>query len=403
MTSESRLHAIARRFLCSVGMILAGVLATGTAGAETGVTRDTIKLGMFGPLTGPVSIYGYPINNGAIAIYRMINDQGGIHGRKIEIVHEDGACDPAKTRAAVKKLISRDQVFAVHGGNCSAAVFATREIFIDEKVPLMVMAASLDKISIPMNRYIFTTTPPGSTDSVVIMKFVRSMPGVHRIAIIRHTDEWANSKQDAIRKEVPGPGLELVADEVLDRGASDATAQVLKIKEAKPDVTLFVTYPAESAVFLRDARKYGLEGPFIGNSAVQDMLDLAQRAGGLPAIKDTYVAAFLAGPLGSSALQEWTAAFQKYFPNDRPQSLSFYGMSGAFAVIDALRRAGPDLTREKFIAALEATSNLPAGPQYCKVTFTPTDHAGCRAEHMWTVRDGTIVPVGETWPGGPLR
>jgi len=403
MTGKSRLHAIAQRILCGVGFILAAALAAGGASAETGVTRDTIKLGMFGPLTGPVSIYGYPINNGAIAIYRMINDQGGIHGRKIEIVHEDGACDPAKTRAAVKKMISRDEVFAVHGGNCSAAVFAAKDIFVDEKVPLMIMAATLDKIAVPMNRYIFTTTPLGSTDGAALMKFVRSMPGAHRIALIHHTDEWANSRTDVIRKEVPGSGLELVADEVLDRGASDATTQVLKIKEAKPDVTLFITYPAESAVFLRDARKYGLEGPFVGALSVQDMLDLAQRAGGLAAVKDTYATAFLAGPLGSPALQEWTTTFQKYFPNDRPQSLSFYGMSGAFAVIDALRRAGPDLTREKFIAALEATKNLAAGPQYCKVTFSPTDHVGCRAVHIWTVRDGKIAVVGETWPGGPLR
>ena len=374
-----------------------------TARAETGVTADTIKLGMFGPLTGPVSIYGYPINNGAIAIYKWINDQGGIHDRKIEIVHEDGACDPAKTRAAVKKLISRDEVFAVHGGNCSAAVFAAKDIFVDEKVPLMVMAATLDKIVVPTNRYIFTTTPLGSTDGQEMVKFLRSMPGVHRIAIIRHTDEWTMSRMDVVRKDLPGPGVELVAEEVLDRGASDATTQVLKIKEAKPDVTLFITYPAESAVFLRDARKYGLEGPFVGALSVQDMLDLAQRAGGLAAVKDTYATAFLAGPLGSPELQEWTSIFQKYFPNDRPQSLSFYGMSGAFAVIDALRRAGPDLTREKFIAALEATSNLSAGPQYCKVAFSPTDHVGCRAVHIWTVRDGKIAVVGETWPGGPLR
>jgi branched-chain amino acid transport system substrate-binding protein len=377
----------------------AALAAAATSGhAEEGVTSTTIKLGMFGPLTGPVSIYGYPINNGAIAVYNSINDQGGINGRKIEIVHEDGACDPAKTRAAVKKLISRDHVFAVHGGSCSGATFATREVLIDEQVPFMVMAATLDKISAPVSKYVFTTTPPGNTDGAEMIRFARSMPNVKRVAIVHHTDEWAAAKLEAVKAGLAQPGLELVADEVLDRNASDATTQVLHIKDSKPDVVLFVTYPAESAVFLRDSRKYGLNGPFIGTNGVTDLLDLANRAGGLDAIRDVYASAFLSGPVGSAALKDATLLLQSYFPKDKPQSVSFYGMSGAYAVIDALRRAGPDLTRASFIAALESTKDLPAGPAYCRVTITPANHQGCLAQQMWTVRDGAIVALGETWP-----
>ena len=77
----------------AAGLVPAGFAASA---AESGLTDDTIKIGMFGPLTGPVSIYGYPINNGAIALYEELNANGGVHGRKIEIVHEDGGCDPAK-------------------------------------------------------------------------------------------------------------------------------------------------------------------------------------------------------------------------------------------------------------------------------------------------------------------
>ena len=111
------------------------LITTAAARAEPGITKDTIRIGMFGPLTGPVSMYGYPINNGAIAVYKHINDLGVIHGRKIEIAQEDGACDPVKTRAAVKKLIDNGDVFMVHGGSCSAAAYAARPEFIRAKVP----------------------------------------------------------------------------------------------------------------------------------------------------------------------------------------------------------------------------------------------------------------------------
>ena len=73
------------------------------AKAEDGVTDTTIKIGMYGPLTGAASLWGYPTQNGAIMIYRDANDKGGIHGRKIEVVQEDGACDAAKPISMLPK------------------------------------------------------------------------------------------------------------------------------------------------------------------------------------------------------------------------------------------------------------------------------------------------------------
>jgi branched-chain amino acid transport system substrate-binding protein len=372
-------------------------LLLASAQAEPGVTKDTIKLGMFGPLTGAVSIYGYPINNGAIAIYRAINDQGGINGRKIEIVHEDGACDPAKTRAAVKKLIHRDEVFAIHGGSCSAAVVAAKPEFVENKVPMMVMAATLDAISDPPNRYVFTTTLPGSGDGVTMINFAKSMPNVKRIAVIKHANEWAEAKAKAIYAMYKSAGFELVAEVVLESKANDATSQVLKLREAKPDVTMFLLYPGESAVFLRDAQKYGLGGQFLGTTAVMDLVDLAQRSGSAAALKNVHVGAFLLGPIDSPEMKQYADLYAKYFPKDKLQSLSFYGMSGALTVIDALKRAGPNLTREKFVDALEATRDGNAGPGYCKVNFGPDKRQGCTAGTMWALRDGKIVNVGETY------
>ena len=110
-------NAEARHLTLALAVASLLAVAPRAALAEDGVTNNTIKIGMFGPLTGATSVYGYPINNGAIAIYNEINEQGGINGRKIEIVHEDGACDPAKTRAAVKKLI--------HPTTCSWSTAAT--------------------------------------------------------------------------------------------------------------------------------------------------------------------------------------------------------------------------------------------------------------------------------------
>ena len=383
----------------TAGAFLVAFAAAGPASAaEVGVTDTTIKIGMFGPLTGPVSIYGYPINNGAVALYKEINEQGGINGRKIEIVHEDDGCDPAKTRAAVKKLIHSDKVFMVHGGNCSAAVVAARDEFIESQVPYMVMAATLDSISAPLNKYIFTTTLPGSGDSAVMLNFAKTIPGAKKMAVVRHANEWADAKFKKVEEGYKAAGLDMVVDVQLEAKATDATSAVLKIKAANPDVVFFLLYPGESAVFLRDAEKYSLKGPFVGTTSVMDLQDLAERAGSKTAIKDVYVTAFLKGPIGTPDLAKYTDVYKKQFPNDKVQSLSFYGMSGALTVIDALRRAGRDLTRDKFLAALESTKNGDAGPAYCQVNLAADRHQGCLDGTIWTLKDGQIVNVGTSFP-----
>ena len=377
----------------------AAFLACGVyaARAEEGVTNTTIKIGMFGPLTGATSVYGYPINNGAIAVYNDVNEKGGINGRKIEIVHEDGACDPAKTRAAVKKLIARDQVFMIHGGNCSAAVFASREEFIENKVPYMVMAATMDKISDPTNRYVFTTTLPGSRDSGIILNFLKSMPNVKKFAIVKHPDEWAEAKASAIVKNYQAAGLELVTTVEFERKASDATAQVVRLQNSGADVIVTLLYPPEAAVFLRDALKYGLKGPFLGTVGTQDLKDLADRAGGPAALANFYTASFLRQGPDHPDMKQYADLMKKYFPNDRVTALNFYGMSGAYTIVDALKRAGKDVTRDKVIEALEQTKDGFAGPGACKVNFTPQNHIGCLEGTMWKLVANQIVNVGPTW------
>ncbi len=392
----SRLSSVSIRIGFAVAFSAA--MSLQALAADVGVTDDAVSIGMFGPLTGPVAIYGYPINNGAIAVYNAQNEKGGVHGRKIEIIHEDDGCDPAKARAAVKKLISRDEVFMIHGGSCSAPTFATRDTFIDEEVPFMVMAATLDKISAPVSPYIFTSVPSGADDGRSMINFVLTNKAIKRVAIITHTDEWAHAKLQTIKEGIEKGGLELAAEEVIDRNATDATTQVLKIKDAAPDATIFVTYPGESAVFLRDAKKYGLKGPFIGSNSVMDLHDLAQRAGGEDAIAEVFAAAFLKDPVGSPDMKVYEDLMTKYFPGERLQSLNFYGMLGAYAVIEALDRAGPDLTRASFLKALEGIKDFPGHSSFCSLTFTPESHQGCAAEQMWALKDGKIVSFGDTWP-----
>src|SRR5260370_22181462 len=120
----------------SSAAIALAALSTLQVHAETGVSKDTVKIGMFAPMTGTSAIFGrYTI--GVRAYYNMINAQGGVNGRKIEVVLEDDACNPATAVAATKRLVSQESVFAVHGGVFAAAEMAGQKELQPEKGPFM--------------------------------------------------------------------------------------------------------------------------------------------------------------------------------------------------------------------------------------------------------------------------
>ncbi|MDP6080701.1 MAG: ABC transporter substrate-binding protein, partial [Arenicellales bacterium] len=167
--------------------------------------------------------------------------------------------------------------------------------------------------------------------------------------------------------------------------ATDATAQVLKHKKVKPDAVATFLYPAEAALYARDAQKYGLDVPILGTNSVMDLMDLKKRAGGLAPVKNFYSAAFVQAPMGDFKTAAYRALMTKHFPDDRPQSLNLYGMGGAYAVLEALTRVGRDLTREGLISALETLDGTHAGPMTCKLRFTKDQHEGCVGGTMWTL------------------
>ena len=122
----------------AAGLTLAASLLIGAAAGaqEPGITDKAIKIGIFGPLSGPNMAYGFDVVNAAKMYYDKINKEGGIHGRKIEYVVEDDRCNANDLVAAVKKLVEQENVFMLNGGSCSAAVVAARRMF--EQVDVLV-------------------------------------------------------------------------------------------------------------------------------------------------------------------------------------------------------------------------------------------------------------------------
>jgi len=369
------------RLVLGVAALSVILASTAFAADRTGITEQSIKIGLFGPITGSTSIAAKTVY-GAAAIYKNVNDHGGINGRKLELIVEDDGCDPTKGIAAVKKLISQDQVFLLHGADCSAVALAIRpEIERRPTVPYIVLAAADRAISSPVLPNLFSPVPTSKVQGEQMVEFALTKPAAKKIAIVRHSGDWSSSFFDPAVAKLKEHGLEPVQVVTLERGATDATIQAQAIKNANPDAVLAILYPAEFAIYLRDAYKLGVQTTTVGTAAIS--IDDTDKRIGIPsAVKDLYLAYDLAGTITSAQLAPYAQIFRSYYPSEALDTKAIDSMAGAIAIVEALKRSGTDLSRERFIAEMDKLANFNTEVQPGSLTFTPQDHTGLKALNM---------------------
>ena len=354
---------------------LACALAT-TAAAEDGITASTIKIGIMGPFTGNASSYS-KAEIGLDAYYKWVNDQGGVNGRKIETVLEDYACDGAKGVAAVKKLIYQDKVFMLHGNSCSAVAMAIKPVVVEAGIPWVIAHAANPAISSPPTKNIFHGVPVGRTMGVAMGQFVASKPGVQRVAVISHTDDWAKSYCGPANEYLASKNIKPVVEVAFERGQTDATAQTLRVKQANPDFVIACLYEAETAIFLKDAKKFGLNVPVMGTAGT-DLENTLKRVGDIDTVANYYVPHMYADNLDGPRLKPYADILKKYYPNESLTAFSLIAMGSAMAVVEALRRAGHEPTRDKLITELDRTKNFDTHVLAGPITWSPNDRDGVK-------------------------
>lgn len=376
--------------------------ARGAAAEEIGVTSDAIKIGIFAPFTGSVANWGYPIARGALAVYEEMNAKGGIHGRKIVVVEEDDQCDPSKGVAAVKKLIHSHKVFMLHGANCSNAALAVRPEVQQTKVPWLVMGSTNIGIYLPTDPYIFGVMMTSDIEGTLLADFAMTVPNAKRIAVLTHRDAWGLGKYEPVINRLKERyQVTPAADETMDRGANDSTPQTLRLKAANPDAVIVILYPKEGAVFLRDALKYGLGPVFVGNGALEDIPDLVSKTGTDAAVKTLYSVTQLRHPLDGPEFAPLLGKLKARYPGTAISSFLPVAFAGAEAVVEALRRSGRDLTREKFVKELERIRGFETTMLAGSLEFSPTDHRGSRSANFVVYKDGKLAILGQKY--APIR
>ena len=388
------LHKKFRSAFSLLALVALALLPGLTVKADTpGVSDKEIRIGAFGPFGGPVYLYGKLVMNGVEAVFDEVNEKGGVNGRKLVLVREDDNCKPEGAIAAVKKLAYQEKVFAIIGGACSNATLAATPELVKSGVPMVVNSAVADAITTPPKKNIFTTQLTSSIESRAQIDFALAK-GFKKLAVVRMTDAWAMARYNPLMDYAKKKGIEFVENVELQIDAPDATPQALKLKSSGAEAVIMILYAKPGAVMVRDALKIGYKPFFVGQTAINDFEAFQEQVGIPNALKDfATITAFKRLP-SDPEMKPFTDRIKKLFPNDRLSVFNMNGIGSAEVMVQAIKTAGSNLTREKFLNAMgkvtDFKSSVYAGDITCEA---PSSHQ-CNQNPGWlALVDGKITLI----------
>ncbi|MBI2016425.1 MAG: ABC transporter substrate-binding protein [Candidatus Rokubacteria bacterium] len=341
-------------------LVLLAAFAAAPAGAQQGVTDAEILLGGSNSFSGPLAFTGEQMTKYGIDLYfKVVNDGGGIHGRRIRTVYYDDGYKPQEAVANTKKLVEQDRVFAIIAPQGSPPVVATLGYLEEQKVPMLFPYQSS-----PVTRgkkYVFQGMTVSDRSSVMMIDYLAGQRKYKRFAAIYQDDEYGKSFLAAFEKDLGRHGLKLVASESVKRGVTDVSAQIAKLQAAKPDVTFLVLVPGPAAQALKERQKIGWTdtlmvstGPLTDERYLALAGEAAEGVEGLSLWPD---------PLTSElpGVKLYRQHMQKYFPKNEPNRYSIAGYFAGMLFAEGAKRAGRALTRDALIAALEGIKGFESG------------------------------------------
>jgi branched-chain amino acid transport system substrate-binding protein len=390
-----------RLFIFVLVVLFVGFGFSGILGAEEGVTDTEIVLASHMDCSGPIAAWGIMLKNGLELTAKEINEAGGIHGRKIRLVIEDSQYDPKKAVMVTNKIINMDKPFAFFCNMGSACGMATRRIIERKKIPQLFPMSATKKLFEPFNRYTFGGVTDSYNESRAMMKFFVEKKKYTKIGFFCQDDEMGETLIRAATDQLATYNLKPVAVERYKRGDTEFSSQIAKLKKADVQLVALGTVLRETVGAWKEAKKIGWD---VDMCTLKQCCNfyvplLCKKAGVSP--EGLYSTVMCHFPHENSDLPYVSHFYKKYKevynqPADGP---SFSGPIALHYVEVALKKAGPDLTREKFVEALETFNNYKAGKLgMVPLTYTNTDHTGMTGVYVVqfskglyrTVSDGVI-------------
>lgn len=341
------------------------------ADAQNGVTDKEITVGQFAAFSGPAAQLGQRMQVGIDAYFKFVNAQGGVNGRTLKLVTRDDGYEPEKAAAAVKALINEDKVFALVGSVGTPTGLAALPIVTEEKIPLVGLFTGAQALREPFNRNLFHVRASYFDETERIVQHLTTL-GIQKIAVFYQNDAYGKAGLEGVERALTKRQLKAVAISTVERNSVDVAKSLDVILKAAPEAVVQISAYKSCAVFIKQARAKGYGGQFfnvsfVGSKALADELgDAGMGVVISQVVPFPYSAAV---PVVREYQQRMTEAGQKEFDFS-----SMEGYLSAKVLVEGLRRAGRNLTRESLVTGLESMKDVNFGG--FTVNYSPRDHKG---------------------------
>lgn len=363
-----------RRAMC-MGALAAGLLPVGARAAEPGVTDKEIVLGQSLGLTGPLADLMPDIVNAAKAYFDEVNAKGGVNGRRIRTVVVDDGYQPANTVKAVRKLLDEDKVFALYNMTGTANVAGVLPMLQDEAspVPLFGPFTGADAVRQPAMRNVFHIRASYADELEKIIQHLTTL-GIQRIGVLWINNGMGQDGMGSVEKSLKKRSIPLYASASIQPDGSDADKAVAALHDKRPEVVVMITTGAATVRFIKAYNQVRKGMRFYTLSVMGTQSTLRALGPDGVGVVVTSVVPF---PWSQSSplAKEYRGTMQRA-GYDNLSFLGFEGYINVRVVVEALRRAGRDLTRQKFINALENMRSVNLGG--FEVGFSRDSHQGSR-------------------------
>jgi len=350
---------------------LALALVPGASLAQ-GVTDNQVVLGQSVALTGPAQQLGLDMQLGATLYFNKVNSAGGVHGRRIVLKTLDDGYEATRAAENTKKLINDEHVFALFGYVGTPTSQASLPIFTAAKVPFVGPFTGAELLRDPVNPLIFNVRASYWDETEAIVQHLTAM-SVDRIAVFYQNDAYGQAGLSGVERALKRRNLQIVAKGTVERNTVDVKKAVTEINKANPQAVVMISAYKSCAAYIKETRAAG-QNPtfwnvsFVGSKALAKELDKEGRG-----VQISQVVPF---PWDGSVpvVREYQRAMAE--AKAEPGFGTLEGYIAAKVMVEGLRRAGRNLTREGFVRAMESIQDYDVGG--FKVNYGPGNRSGSR-------------------------
>ena len=372
----------------SLLLALAGSLvATHALAQQQGVTKNEILIGSIQDLSGPIAAFGKQARAGMQLRVDEVNEQGGVHGRKLRLLVEDSAYDPKRAVLAAQKLVNQDKIFIMAGHVGTAHNNAAMPVQFEKNVINFLPISPSTSMFEPFHKlkYSFAVTYDDQIRAS-LPKLVKEK-SAKRVCILYQDDEFGLEVLKGAETALKDMSMSLVEKTSYKRGATDFSTQVAKMKAGNCDMVVLATIVRETIGAIGESRKSGFNPTFLSvNTAYTELI---HKLGG-PAMNGLYSTMTVQHPYldeTSQPIRFWANKYKTKY-NDDPGTLSVYGYQIIDMLVQAAQKAGPNLTTDSLIKTLDSSRFAPDIFGAPEVAFTSQVRIGSRASRISQIQDG---------------